>query len=85
VEWEDSYGCSSSWQDIVPNAEPRGMICWTLGWLVRRSEKFLLLVPHIAKNDDLHIEQGCGDMAIPLAAIIRCERIGKFNRAFPHN
>ncbi|MBV9659190.1 MAG: hypothetical protein JO295_13910 [Verrucomicrobia bacterium] len=75
VEWEDSYGCSSSWQDIPNEGEPQTMLCQSLGWLVRRSRKCVVIVPHLAENERMGIKQGCGDMTIPAASIVRITRL----------
>ena len=69
VEWQDSYGCSSSWQELDGNISARAMVCRSLGWLRGLNSRCVTVVPHIAKND--LAEQGCGDMTIPAAAIIR--------------
>jgi len=72
VEWEDSYGCSASWQDIPDSSEPpQVLICRSLGWITAQSKKCLVIVPHIAQNRDIDVKQGCGDMMIPAAAITR--------------
>ncbi len=75
IEWEDSYGCSSRWEDIATEREPQALLCRSLGWVMRQSKRFIVLIPHLAKNDDLEAHQGCGDMVIPLAAIVRVERL----------
>jgi hypothetical protein len=75
VEWEDSYGCSSTWQDIPEEGEPHALRCKSLGWITGQSGKCLVIVPHLAQNGDVNIKQGCGDMTIPAAAILRITRI----------
>jgi hypothetical protein len=70
IEWEDSYGCSSSWEHFPDSADrPQTMICRTLGWVVRKTRRAVVIVPHTAQNSRLGVEQGCGDMTIPIAAI----------------
>jgi hypothetical protein len=75
IEWEDSYGCSSTWQDIPETGEPHALHCKSLGWITGRSEKCLVIVPHLAQNGDMDLKQGCGDMTIPTAAIRRITKI----------
>jgi hypothetical protein len=75
IEWEDSYGCSDSWQDISSVGSPESMICRSMGWVGRKSERFIVIIPHVAKIQILGINQGCGDMTIPIASIIRVKRL----------
>lgn len=78
-EWEDSYGCSAHWQTIEPDCEPRLMTCKSVGWLIRKSRRCIVIVPHLSLNTEIAEQQGCGDMTIPAASIIRIQRI---NAAF---
>jgi len=71
IEWEDSYGCSATWQDLPDSVEPHALRCRSLGWLAARTEKCLVIIPHIAQNGDINVKQGCGDMCIPAACILR--------------
>jgi hypothetical protein len=68
IEWEDSYGCSSRWQDIDSAATPRALLCRSVGWIIARTKKCVVLVPHLADGET---KQGCGDMTIPTACIVR--------------
>ena len=79
VEWENSQGGStSSWQDL-PTAdhcgEPSRTRCRSVGWLIYRSRKAVVVVPHLAENPVLALRQGCGDMTIPTAAIVQITRL----------
>lgn len=71
IEWEDSYGCSSDWQNLPVGGTSETMICRSVGWILRRSRRNVTIVPHMAQNERLGVDQGCGDMVIPLAAIVR--------------
>jgi hypothetical protein len=71
VEWQDSYGCSATWQEIDPQQEPEMMLCHSVGWVVKRTKECIVIVPHLSQNDNLARQQGCGDMTIPTAAIVR--------------
>jgi len=75
IEWEDSYGCSSSWQDLPDGGEPETMVCRSLGWVSRLSKRSVVIVPHIGHNERMGVKQGCGDMTIPIAAIVRARKI----------
>lgn len=71
VEWRDSYGCSSDWQEINPSGEAALMTCHSVGWLIRKNRKCVVIVPHFSQNIKVAVQQGCGDMTIPVAAIVR--------------
>lgn len=71
VEWEDSYGCSDRWEDIPENHEPDVMICKSVGWLTASGKRSLVIVPHLGSHD----KHGCGDMAIPIAAIVKIRKL----------
>jgi len=75
VEWQDSYGCSSSWQEINPDGEPQMMLCHSVGWIIRKNKKCVVIVPHLSQNEELAKQQGCGDMTIPTASIVRIVRL----------
>jgi hypothetical protein len=77
-EWEDSYGCSPTWQTIQEDVEPLGMVCKSVGWVMRKSKKFVVIVPHLSRANDIADQQGCGDMTIPTASIVRIKRISAF-------
>jgi len=70
-EWEDSYGCSPQWQIISSDEKPRGMICKSVGWLIRKSKRHMVIVPHISEANEIAERQGCGDMTIPIAAVVK--------------
>lgn len=75
IEWEDSYGCSSAWQEIPEDCKPDTMTCRSLGWIIARTKRHVVLVPHLAVNGDPSRRQGCGDMTIPTASILSITRI----------
>lgn len=70
VKWADSYGCSSSWESIHEHP-PIPHYCYSVGWLVRESEEFVVIIPHISpENDGIGSDElGCGDMTIPKCSI----------------
>jgi hypothetical protein len=71
VEWEDSYGCASEWENLE-NCSPEVMICQSVGWLIHDDKKCKVIVPHLNMPDHPNIDRpGCGDMTIPTSAILR--------------
>jgi hypothetical protein len=74
VEWEDSYGCSARWEP-VSGVEPQVLVCRSVGWLTHKEKNLIVLVPHLAMENGAAERQGCGDMTIPAASILRIIRL----------
>jgi hypothetical protein len=74
-EWEDSYGCSAHWQTVEPDCEPRLMTCKSVGWIIRKNKRCIVIVPHLSLNTEIAEQQGCGDMTIPTASIVKIRPI----------
>ncbi len=71
IEWVDSYGCSPRWES-VEDIEPRPLVCRSIGWIAHQSKKSVVIVPHLTCPErDGTKQQGCGDMTIPTACIVR--------------
>ena len=71
VEWVDSYGCSASWQD-TDGVTPSPLVCRSVGWLLHDADDCKVVVPHLSNRFHPGInQQGCGDMTIPVRAIVR--------------
>lgn len=68
IEWEDSFGCSSSWESIE-GVDPSPLICLSAGWLVYDGADCKVIVPHLTQPHEIAKRQGCGDMTIPTRAI----------------
>ena len=68
VEWVDSFGCSSSWQDLS-DCSPEPLICKSVGWLAHDGENCKVVIPHMAEDHGSVKRQGCGDMTIPTKAL----------------
>ena len=76
VTWVDSFGCSSSWQNMdEPLQAPSAMTCRSVGWLAHDGDECKVLVPHIAEVGGDEPDQGCGDMAIPTVSITSIEEL----------
>ena len=69
VEWEDAYGCSTSWESI-DGVDPSPIICQSVGWLVYDGADRKVVVPHLLHHYD-STTKGCGDMTIPVGMIVR--------------
>lgn len=72
VEWLDSHS-GRGWQDferLEQAAEP--LYCRSVGWIARENKDCKVLVPHISgeKNGNTAL-QGCGDLTIPTASILK--------------
>ncbi len=65
IEWQDSFGCSATWQPI-DSPKPKPLLCRSVGWLSFDGPDCKLVIPHISDAQD----QGCGDMTIPTASIV---------------
>jgi len=70
VEWVDSYGCSSNWEELE-GCSPQLMRCRSVGWLLHDDEDCKVLVPHVSAPLAQSARQGCGDMTIPTRSIVR--------------
>jgi hypothetical protein len=64
IEWLDSFGCSSRWENLSNCDNPEPVICRSVGWLLSDTKACKVVVPHITPD------QGCGDMTIPTIAIV---------------
>jgi hypothetical protein len=75
VEWNDSYGVSSHWEEIPKKFKPpKSIICRSVGWLVYDGNKHKVIVPHLSPVGKKKWN-GCGDMAIPATAIVQLVRL----------
>lgn len=72
IKWVDSFGCSSTWEEIQEEYDPKPLICRSVGWLIHDGDDCKIIVPHLtSKEHDHAIQQGCGDMTIPTRAILK--------------
>lgn len=70
VEWEDSFGCSSRWENL-DGCQPSVMLCRSVGWLLHDGDDCKVVVPHVSTPPGADGPQGCGDMTIPAKAVVR--------------
>ena len=69
VEWVDSFGCSSTWQELAEDCQPKPIVCRSVGWLFRDEPNCKVIVPHLAAIPENDTQQGCGDMTIPTVCV----------------
>ena len=78
VEWVDSFGCSSKWEELDEECKPEPILCRSVGWLFRDGPECKVVIPHVAEIHDTQPTQGCGDMTIPTNCIRRiCDLVEK--------
>lgn len=71
IEWLDSYGCSTNWQELA-DCNPDVLKCQSVGWLLYDGDECKVIVPHLSEHGHANTApQGCGDMAIPTQAVVR--------------
>ena len=72
IEWVDSYGAGSAWQEI-DNIQDIKHVCISVGYLAFDGKNIKIIVPHISpENKDIDSTlHGCGDMAIPCRSILK--------------
>jgi len=76
VKWVDSYGCTSQW-NAIPDKDPVSHYCYSVGWIARENKETLVILPHISpENKAIDSEEhGCGEMAIPMRAVIKITKL----------
>jgi hypothetical protein len=75
IEWDDSYGVGTNWEQIPKNfPKPKRHTCRSVGWLVYDGKKHKVVVPHLSHPARKHWS-GCGDMAIPASAVLKLKRL----------
>lgn len=76
VEWRDAVGAGHEWSELDRlTQERRTTVIRSVGWCLADTDEEIVLVPHVSFEKSDSVEpQGCGDMAIPKAAIVvQCE------------
>ncbi len=71
IEWVDSFGCSSNWQEIKDDVHPAPITVKSVGWLAYDGTSCKTIIPHISDAHEHADAQGCGDMTIPASSIMR--------------
>jgi hypothetical protein len=70
IEWLDSHVAVGGWKELDGFA-PEAPICRSVGWLARDDDHSKVVIPHVIEQQENVPLQGCGDMTIPTAAILR--------------
>lgn len=74
IEWQDAVGVSTNWKFLDNyNKNPTPAIMKSVGWLLTDTKDCKVLVPNL--SFDGCKEQGCGDMIIPTASILKIKEI----------
>jgi hypothetical protein len=70
IEWVDSHVAIGGWK-LLEGFSPQAPVCRSVGWLARDDEHSKVVVPHVIDEQGDVPLQGCGDMTIPTAAVVR--------------
>jgi hypothetical protein len=79
IEWEDSHGVSSNWE-FIDRCKPSVVVCQSVGWLIYDGKECKVIVPHLTKSDHVK-QQGCGEMTIPTAAVLKLVELKEASKA----
>lgn len=71
IKWADSFGVSPTWASLSSIKERVvPLIATSVGFEAYRDKAVVVLVPHVTPETDCCEGQGCGEMTIPISAII---------------
>lgn len=73
VTWLDSKG-GNTWEIWDENSEFEPATCQSVGWIIERDSKVLLLANRTVGDEKTHV---CGDMCIPMEAVVKIETLIK--------
>lgn len=79
IEWEDSHGVSSNWE-YLSQCKPYVLVCKSVGWLIHDGKECKVIVPHLTDSEQAR-RQGCGDMTIPTAAVLKIVELKESGKA----
>lgn len=72
IEWEDTFGCPAGWE-FEDQVEPSVTTVRSVGFLIKETEQFLFLAPHVSTTSDRR--QLAGHIAVPKRQIVKTERL----------
>lgn len=78
VRWRDSIRSDSSWEFIDPDKiKDEPAFCESMGFLVKEGKSVIVIYPHVLVNSNIESckDQGCGDMTIPVEAIVEMKEL----------
>ncbi len=72
IEWADAFGVGPSWSplDAIKGGVEQ-LVIVSVGYEVYRDATLVVLVPHVTKETKHCVPQGCGEMTIPISAILK--------------
>lgn len=72
IEWLDAHS-GRGWHNLEGlRRSTEVQNCQSVGWLLEKTKQYIVLVPHLTGETGWNNErQGCGDMAIPTASVVR--------------
>jgi hypothetical protein len=76
IEWIDSFGCPPGWE-FEDEVEPKTTTIKTIGFLLRETDDFIFVAPHISTASERR--QIAGHMAVPRRQIIRAAVVTSFS------
>lgn len=62
IEWVDAFGCPGGWE-FECDADPRVTTVVTVGFVMKETDEFVFVVPHVSTTKDQR--QFAGHMAVP--------------------
>lgn len=86
VKWIDAVGVGQDWQEIshVERQELSHMIVVSFGKIIAKSSHVIVLAPHVTSQVGGQEEcQVCGQMNIPLRAIVEVSKVEKLTQVYP--
>jgi hypothetical protein len=71
VEWVDSAQPLPSWRLLDDAPEPEIIVCLSVGWVIAKTKKVLMLAPNLGDIESGGTAQASGFIRIPTAAVTR--------------
>lgn len=62
IDWVDAFGCPGGWE-FEADIEPKVTTVRTVGFLMKETDDFVFVVPHVSTTTDQR--QFAGHMAVP--------------------
>ena len=71
ITWVDSYGVGQDWK-LTSDIKDEQHKCISVGYLAGDGDNVKVIVPHLSPANEAidSEERGCGDIAIPVSAIL---------------
>lgn len=74
VEWLDAARAPSGWE-VLDNVSAAPSVCKSAGWLIYRDKHCLRIAPHLVEESEHSARQSCGDMTIPVRAVVKIKTL----------